>query len=121
MEENTLKRKLTAESGNSAVLVEIAEKEAVDEGRLAEASLTHHHQCEVEPSLDRLAMYLLRQRGEPDVVPVSLDRTHPYTCVNYPYLPKCPTASPPASAWKCFYVGLKINKSVSIFTLYMEY
>lgn len=76
---------LTAESGDSAVLVEIAEEETVDQGGLAEASLTHHHQCEVEPSLDRLAVYLLWQCGKPDVVPVSLDRTHPYTCVNYPY------------------------------------
>lgn len=51
-----------------AVLVEVPEEQAVDERGLAQAALADHHEREVEPALHGLAVHLLGQRREPDVV-----------------------------------------------------
>lgn len=59
---------LTSDIGNLAVLVEVAEEEAVDERGLAQPGLAHHQQREVEAPLDGLAVHLLGERREADVV-----------------------------------------------------
>lgn len=50
------------------VHVEVSEEQAVDKSGLAKSGLAHHHEREVESSLHRLTMHLLRQCREPDVV-----------------------------------------------------
>lgn len=60
--------------GHLAILVEIAKKEAIDERRFAQARFTHHHQSELETTLHRLAMHLLRQRGKANVIPILVER-----------------------------------------------
>ena len=48
--------------------VQLGQEERVDERRLAEAGFAAHHQRELEATLHRFAVHLLRQRGEPDVI-----------------------------------------------------
>jgi len=61
---------------NSPVFVQVPEEEAVYERRLAETGLTQYHQGELEAPLHRFPVHLLRQRREPDIIPVLLSETN---------------------------------------------
>lgn len=43
-----------------SVHVEVSKEQAVDKSGLPKAGLAHHHECEVESSLHRLTVHLLR-------------------------------------------------------------
>lgn len=87
-------------TGYDTVLVEIAQEQAVDECRFAQASLAHDHQGEVESSFHRLAVHLFGQGGKPNVVPILLRRVHRIRLIpiGFPEFSSAPTAihTPPA-------------------------
>ena len=67
---------LTFDGQDVPVVVELCvEEEALDERALAQPALAHHHQREVEASLQRLAVNLLGQTREAHRVVVVLQHT----------------------------------------------
>lgn len=59
---------------NLPVLVEVTQKQAVYQGRLAESRFANYHKREIESPLHRLPMHLFGQRCESDIIPVSLEQ-----------------------------------------------
>lgn len=59
--------------GHRSAAIQVAQEQAVHHGRFAETRLANDHQCELEAALHRFAVHLLGQRGEPDVVAVTIE------------------------------------------------
>lgn len=60
--------------GHLPVLVEIAQKEAVDQRGLAQSGLADHHEGELEAPLHRLPVHLLWKRGKAYVIAILVER-----------------------------------------------
>lgn len=58
---------------DSSVFVKIPEEQTVYQGRLSKTTLSQHHQGELESSLNRFSVHLLRQCCESDIVPVLMN------------------------------------------------